>query len=163
MKEFFNKTHCDRCGSPLAARTMSKFNRDTICLNCKTDERDAPGFAQADAAEVAAVRSGQKDYPGVGLSEEDRKFLAQRLVARKTDAAPSLRGAYCTVCGAFSMTPYGGGYVEVGEWDGKSHQVEGQAEGWECQSCDHIFLAFTFGKEDLPDSDADQNEGTDGN
>jgi len=61
---------------------MSKFNNDWLCSECKEDERAAPGYAAADAAEVAAVLAGVRNFPGVGLSPADRDFLAVRLVER---------------------------------------------------------------------------------
>jgi hypothetical protein len=63
---------------------MSKFNRDIICTPCKDDECEAPGYAAADAAEVAAVRSGNYNFSGIGLSPQDHKCLAARRVARKS-------------------------------------------------------------------------------
>ncbi len=76
---------CDRCGGDMRAWIMSKFNRDQICIPCKDDEKDAPGYAAADEAEVASVRSGNYNYAGVGLSGEDRDFLSERRLARKRD------------------------------------------------------------------------------
>jgi hypothetical protein len=63
---------------------MSKFNRDIICTPCKDDECEAPGYAAADAAEVAAVRGGNYNFPGIGLSPQDQEFLAARRAARKS-------------------------------------------------------------------------------
>jgi hypothetical protein len=61
-------THCARCHADFAsvASIMSKFNLDTLCLDCKNRERLHPDYAAADAAEVAAVRAGQLNFPGVG-------------------------------------------------------------------------------------------------
>lgn len=78
---------CDRCDAETRATIMSKFNRDIICMACKRDERDAPGYADADAAETAsALASGRlrqpNHYPGVGLSPADAAFLAARRRAR---------------------------------------------------------------------------------
>ena len=74
MKRF--PTTCQRCHRPLKVSIMSKFNTDTICLTCCDDEQRAPGYKAASAAEGAAVRSGDYNFPGVGLSPEDRAFLA---------------------------------------------------------------------------------------
>jgi hypothetical protein len=76
--------HCDRCNGPLELSIMSKFNRDIICTPCKDDECEAPGYAAADAAEVAAVRAGDYNFPGIGLSPQDQAFLAARRAARKS-------------------------------------------------------------------------------
>ena len=76
--------HCDRCNGPLELPIMSKFNRDIICTPCKDDECEAPGYAAADAAEVAAVRAGDYNFPGIGLSPQGQAFLAARRAARKS-------------------------------------------------------------------------------
>ena len=61
-------THCERCGADLAkvSSIMSKFNQDTICSPCKARERAHPGYREADEAEIAAVRAGDCNFPGVG-------------------------------------------------------------------------------------------------
>jgi hypothetical protein len=76
-------TTCDRCGGDARISIMSKFNRDTLCTACKDDERLAPGYAFADAAEAAAVRGGNYHFAGVGLSAADESFLAARRAARR--------------------------------------------------------------------------------
>lgn len=62
------RPNCERCGADLSkvSSTMSKFNRDTICSDCKARERAHPGYEAADEAEVAAVRGGEHNFPGVG-------------------------------------------------------------------------------------------------
>jgi hypothetical protein len=76
--------HCDRCNGSLDSSIMSKFNRDILCTPCQDDECEAPGYAAADAAEVAAVRAGDYNFPGTGLSPQDQAFLAARRAARKS-------------------------------------------------------------------------------
>jgi hypothetical protein len=73
---------CDRCQAKLDVSVMSKFNVDTLCDRCAEDERLAPGYADASKAEMDAVRQGDLNFPGVGLSSEDRAFLANRRRAR---------------------------------------------------------------------------------
>lgn len=73
---------CDRCGAKLDVSIMSKFNVDTLCERCADDERLAPGYSVASQAEMAAVGQGDLNFPGVGLSGEDKAFLARRLTAR---------------------------------------------------------------------------------
>jgi hypothetical protein len=36
--KFFSQENCDRCGNDLSVRTMSWFNRETICLHCAEKE-----------------------------------------------------------------------------------------------------------------------------
>jgi hypothetical protein len=71
-------THCARCGARLRDHTMSTFNTDTICSACAADERLAPGFRAARDAEEQACRGGDYNFPGVGLSAEDRAFLQMK-------------------------------------------------------------------------------------
>jgi hypothetical protein len=73
---------CERCGERMTAFITSYFNTDTICIPCSKDEKDAPGFNAAREAETNAVQGGDLNYPGVGLSIEDREFLKVRLRAR---------------------------------------------------------------------------------
>lgn len=78
--------NCQRCGADLAPGCIvSKFNLDWLCMDCKDDEEMAPGYAAADAAEIAQVRAGNRNYPGVGLSMADREFLAAARAARSKE------------------------------------------------------------------------------
>lgn len=65
-------SHCERCGADLSkiGSIVSKFNLDTICMDCKALERAHPDYAKADAAEVAAVQCGEMNFPGIGLPPE---------------------------------------------------------------------------------------------
>ncbi len=69
---------CPRCGGDLTAHSVSYFNTEDICMTCKTEERDAPGFQAARQAEENAVLAGDLNFAGIGLSEADRKYLAER-------------------------------------------------------------------------------------
>lgn len=73
---------CRRCGAQGGATIVSKYNFDEICIECSKDERALPSFPAADAAEVASVRRGERNYPGVGLSAEDREQLKALRIAR---------------------------------------------------------------------------------
>jgi hypothetical protein len=70
-------TECSRCGGALWVSTMSRFNTDVLCMPCLSDEKQAPGYPEAQAAELAAVRSGNFNYVH-GLSATDADFLAVR-------------------------------------------------------------------------------------
>lgn len=78
------KTRCDRCGARFGVSTMSRFNRDMLCMPCRADEKQAPNYPQAEAVELAAVRSGDYNYPGIGLAPEDLAFLEAQRRARET-------------------------------------------------------------------------------
>lgn len=44
---FFNKTHCDRCGKSLEnGFTMSMYNEDAICMDCKEKETKRSDYDQ---------------------------------------------------------------------------------------------------------------------
>lgn len=45
---------------------MSYFNEDLICMECKDKERAHPDFKRAQDIEVAAVKSGNYNFPGIG-------------------------------------------------------------------------------------------------
>lgn len=70
--DFFNKTSCDRCGGPLQVSTMSTFNTQRICMGCKRNEEAHPDYEKARKAEQEAVRSGNYNFPGIGLPPDLR-------------------------------------------------------------------------------------------
>jgi len=74
---------CVRCGTPLRAYSVSYFNTDVICFQCKIEEQQFPGFAAADAAEATAVRAGNINFAGIGLGEADRAMMRQLIARRK--------------------------------------------------------------------------------
>ena len=57
---------CQRCRTETNVSIMSKFNTETICLDCKIREERHPDYARADRAETAAVRSGNYNFAGIG-------------------------------------------------------------------------------------------------
>ena len=74
MDDFFKKKNCDRCGKPLTSRTMSMFNTDVICPECKEKaistyglgtEQD-PRYQKAREAELNAIRHGNFNFKGIG-------------------------------------------------------------------------------------------------
>lgn len=67
MDKFFTQKTCDRCGSPLTGgRTMSMFNTDCICMKCAREERERADYGKARAAEMDAVRNGDRNFRGIG-------------------------------------------------------------------------------------------------
>lgn len=60
---------CARCHQA-SAMIMSFFNTDMICLDCQEKEKDHPRFEEARDAEVAAVRRGEANFPGIGKPED---------------------------------------------------------------------------------------------
>lgn len=59
---------CDRCGKTTNVTTMSFFNTQTICMPCWLAEKERPDYERARAAEEAAVRDGDYNFPGIGLA-----------------------------------------------------------------------------------------------
>lgn len=67
MDDFFTKKFCDRCGKSLAnGRTMSMFNTDCICMECKKKEREDPRYKRAQMEELNAVKRGNYNFQGIG-------------------------------------------------------------------------------------------------
>ena len=64
--KFFTQKTCDRCGRELTIRTMSRFNEDVLCPDCEREERQHPDYQKAADAELAAVRRGDMNFPGIG-------------------------------------------------------------------------------------------------
>ena len=59
------RKNCDRCGNPTGnTTTMSIFNQDVICMDCKEEERNDPEYKAAAKAEMDAVKRGERDYKG---------------------------------------------------------------------------------------------------
>ena len=69
---------CERCGAHTRATSMSYFTTLTLCMDCKHDEKGAPNYARARAAEEAACRAGDFNFVGIGLAPEDAAYLAER-------------------------------------------------------------------------------------
>lgn len=63
---------CQRCRKETNSVIMSKFNTDEICLDCYETERQHPKYAEADQAEIEAIRNGDFNFPGIGLPSDLR-------------------------------------------------------------------------------------------
>lgn len=71
MDRFYTQTACDRCGGSLSeGRTLSMYNRQCICMDCKQKETQRADYAAAVAADHEEIRRGNYDFDGIGLSEE---------------------------------------------------------------------------------------------
>ena len=59
------RDNCDRCGEPTnGVTTMSVFNEDVICMNCKKEEKNDPEYGAAVEAESEEIRKGNTNYKG---------------------------------------------------------------------------------------------------
>ena len=66
MDRFFTVKKCDRCGGELRVRQMSRFNTDVLCQKCIEEEKRHPDYGKAAKAELAAVKRGETNFPGIG-------------------------------------------------------------------------------------------------
>lgn len=60
---------CDRCGDR-ATLTGSFFNTDMLCAICEEREKAHPDYARAKEVEMAEVRKGNMNFPGIGLPKD---------------------------------------------------------------------------------------------
>lgn len=68
VSTFFTQKTCDRCGKSLAGgRTMSMFNTDCICGECKKEETKRADYKDAVKADHEAIRQGNYGFEGIGL------------------------------------------------------------------------------------------------
>ena len=66
MDKFFTQTKCDRCGGNLEkGRTMSMFNTECICMECKEKERKDPQYKEAVQKEREELLRGNTNYHGI--------------------------------------------------------------------------------------------------
>ncbi len=67
---FFEKQLCDRCHQLLnGIRTQSMYNNDVLCMSCKDKETQRSDYPDAVQADVDAIKHGDYNFPGIGLSE----------------------------------------------------------------------------------------------
>ena len=64
---FDMRSNCHRCGKETNTTTMSMFNTDIICMECKQKERDNPRYKEAVEADNAEIKNGNYNYKGIGL------------------------------------------------------------------------------------------------
>ena len=70
MDRFLVQEFCDRCGGSLEnGRTMSMYNEDCICMECKRKERLRRDYRKALAADCEEIRNGNYNYAGIGYHE----------------------------------------------------------------------------------------------
>lgn len=75
-------TTCARCGvQPTGASICSRYNSDQVCMACREDEKKLATYPACEAAELAAVKSGNYNFH-YGLTAVDRAALAAMLKAR---------------------------------------------------------------------------------
>lgn len=67
-----NIRKCHRCGDESRVWMMSRFNTQECCLRCIERERTHPRYPEAEKAELDAIRSGDYNFPGIGLPDDLR-------------------------------------------------------------------------------------------
>lgn len=68
MDDFFKKKYCDRCRKFLDVRTMSMFNTDVICMDCKEKETKRDDYEKARIADLEEIKKGNYNFQGIGLN-----------------------------------------------------------------------------------------------
>lgn len=61
---------CARCGKETIAHTMSMFNADVICTECKAKERAHPMYEKARQADYDAIKKGNYNFKGIGKPDD---------------------------------------------------------------------------------------------
>lgn len=60
-------TVCQRCGTKTNITTMSMYNAQVICMECKEAEGKRPDYRKAVEADEAEIRRGNYNFRGIGL------------------------------------------------------------------------------------------------
>ena len=65
-----NKTNCDRCHKPTnGITTMSMYNEQIICMDCKDKERKREDYDKAVKADIDQIKNGNYNFKGIGLND----------------------------------------------------------------------------------------------
>jgi hypothetical protein len=59
--------NCERCLKETNITTMSMFNTQTICMNCKKIEREDPRYDEAVKADHEEIKKGNYNFKGIGF------------------------------------------------------------------------------------------------
>ena len=67
MDPWSNRKFCDHCHKSLAGGfSMSRFDTSALCFCCLEEEHLHPDYQKAVDAELAALRSGNRNFEGIG-------------------------------------------------------------------------------------------------
>ena len=61
---------CKRCQKETNCFTMSMFNTQEICMDCKEAEKKHPEYKRARDAELQAVKGGDYNFKGIGYPDD---------------------------------------------------------------------------------------------
>ena len=57
---------CQRCYQETCGHTMSMYSTVLICFDCKDKETQRADYKAAEGADIAAIKSGNYNFKGVG-------------------------------------------------------------------------------------------------
>ena len=57
---------CERCGKTTNTHTVSMFNIQSICMDCKKEEKKHPRYKEAVKADLDAIKNGNYNFEGIG-------------------------------------------------------------------------------------------------
>lgn len=67
MDKFYTQETCDRCGGSLEnGRTMSMYNTQCICMDCKRKEMQREDYKRAVKADHDHIKAGDYNFRGIG-------------------------------------------------------------------------------------------------
>ena len=61
---------CDRCHKETNATMMSRFNKDTLCMDRIEREKQHPMYAEACRVELEHVKAGDYNFEGIGKPDD---------------------------------------------------------------------------------------------
>ncbi len=64
--------NCQRCGQKTDVHTMSMFDVALICINCCEGEQRLDSYQAARNAERKALKSGDRNFKGIGYPDTDK-------------------------------------------------------------------------------------------
>lgn len=70
---------CERCGNDSKQHTMSMFNTQTICMECKVKERKHPKYEEACTRELEEVKKGNYNFEGIGWNDPGALTYEERI------------------------------------------------------------------------------------
>lgn len=63
---------------------------------------------------------------------------------------------FCPYCGKREVVPDEcSAFVEMGEWDGNTYEVEGDAQTMKCQACGRHFAVFDYDPSDFKQEESE--------
>ena len=69
---------CQRCRQKTDVTSMSRFNTQMCCPPCLDLEKSHPEYSTAETLEIAAVKRGDFNFPGIGLPSGYSQWASRR-------------------------------------------------------------------------------------